>query len=239
MPINFARIKLEPVFTQRCFYLFLALMALLTAIPFLTESLHGRIAGNIVNIFVLLSAIAAVSRSNLAFFISLLLGLLTVGFQATAFARDELHYLPISWMFAASFYTLAISYLLRYVLRPTVMDLDKLYGGAAVYLMLVVLWGYLYAICQHFFPGSFAFGGNARDALPMADLLYYSFTVLTSTGFGDIVPVLPSARSLTMLQQAVGVLYVAILISRLAGVYAMHHDRPSMTVSRKSKARDT
>jgi hypothetical protein len=227
MPINFARIKLEPVFKQRCFYLFLALVALLTAVPFLTETRNGRFAGNVVNIFVLLAATAAVSRSNLAFFISIVLGVLTLVFQALAFSRDETHYLLISWMLAATFYALTISYLLRYVLRPTIMDIDKLYGGAAVYLMLVVLWGYFYAIGQHFFPGSFALGGNARDALPMGDLLYYSFTVLTSTGFGDIVPVLPPVRSLTMLQQAVGVLYVAILISRLAGVYAMHHDRHS------------
>jgi Na+/citrate or Na+/malate symporter len=43
--------------------------------------------------------------------------------------------------------------------------------------------------------------------------------LLTTAGFGDIVPVLPVARGLTMLKQVVGVLYVAILIARLSKMY--------------------
>ena len=136
-----------------------------------------------------------------------------------AFASDEPRYLPIAWMFAAAFYAVTVCYLLQYVFRPTILDIDKLYGCAAVYLMLAVLWAYLYAIAQHFSPGAFTVGGTARD-LSIADLFHYSFTVQTTTGFGDIVPVLAAARSLTMLQQVVGVLYIAILIARLAGVYS-------------------
>ena len=51
------------------------------------------------------------------------------------------------------------------------------------------------------------------------DLVYYSLTTLTSTGYGEITPVSPSARALAMLQQVVGVLFVAILISRLTNLY--------------------
>jgi hypothetical protein len=187
------------------------------------ESRNGRIVANIVSTFVLLASTAAVSRSNLVFLISLLIGLLTVGFQVLAFAWDESRYLPISWMFAASFYSVTVSYLLRYVLRPSILDIDKLYGAAAVYLMLIVLWAYLYGITQHFFPGAFAAGGNVR-ALSNGDLLHYSVSVQTTTGFGDILPVLALARSLTMLQQVIGVLYIAILIARLAGVYSVDRD---------------
>jgi hypothetical protein len=225
MAIDFARIKLETIFTHRCFYLFVALLLLIAAAPFLTDNRNGRIAGNIVNIFVLLAGTAAVSRSNVAFLISCLIGLLTVGFQVLAFALDELRYLPISWMFAAGFYVVTVCYLLRYVLSPSVLDIDKLYGCAAVYLMLGVLWAYLYAIAQHFFPGANAAGGNAVDPRSTADLLYYSFSVQTTTGFGDIVPVLAPARSLTMLQEAIGVLYISILIARLAGIYSHERDQ--------------
>jgi len=127
-------------------------------------------------------------------------------------------------MLSAAFYTATACYLLRYVFLPSILDIDKLYGCAAVYLLLAVLWTYLYAIAQHFFPGAFAAGGNARDALSIADLLHYSFAVQTTTGFGDIVPVLASARSLTMEQEAIGVLYIAILVARFAGVYTQ--ERP-------------
>jgi hypothetical protein len=52
-----------------------------------------------------------------------------------------------------------------------------------------------------------------------ADLVYFSFTVLTSTGFGDIVPVLRYARGLCVFEQLTGALFLAILIARLAGIY--------------------
>ena len=42
-------------------------------------------------------------------------------------------------------------------------------------------------------------------------------TTLSTTGFGDIVPVTSAARSAVILEQFVGVLYVALVISRLAG----------------------
>jgi hypothetical protein len=53
----------------------------------------------------------------------------------------------------------------------------------------------------------------------ISEILYFSFTVLTTTGFGDIVAVHPIARMLCVLEQVVGVLFIAILIARLAGTY--------------------
>ncbi|HEV8500735.1 MAG TPA: potassium channel family protein, partial [Casimicrobiaceae bacterium] len=52
-----------------------------------------------------------------------------------------------------------------------------------------------------------------------ADALYFSLTVLTSTGFGDIAPLTRQARGVCMVEQITGALFVAILIARLAGVY--------------------
>jgi hypothetical protein len=43
--------------------------------------------------------------------------------------------------------------------------------------------------------------------------------VLTSTGFGDIVPRAPIAQSLTVAEEIIGILFVAILVARLAGIY--------------------
>ena len=66
--------------------------------------------------------------------------------------------------------------------------------------------------------GMFAFGGAVASPL-FGDLLYFSFTTLTSTGFGDAVPLLRYVRGLCVLEQLVGALFLAILIARLAGVY--------------------
>jgi hypothetical protein len=218
MALEIARTALGRVFFQRCFYLFAALLILVTVIPFLEVAQRGRIAVNLVNLFVVVAAVAAVGRTPLSFLIALLLAAPTAGFQLLGLASGEAEQLALSWSFAAALYAVTIAYLLRYVLRRDVMTADKLWGAGAAFMMIGVLWAYLYGIVQHLYPGSFAAGG-AVAPLSLVDLLYFSFTVLTSTGFGDIAPATPQARAVCVLQQIVGILFVAILIARLAGVY--------------------
>ena len=154
-----------------------------------------------------------------------MLALPTVAFQLLGIGTGEPRYLTLSWIFGGAFYFAAIVYLLRYVFSREAISVDKLYGAAALYLMLAVLWAYLYGIAQHYFPGSFTAGGGAVGAVAGPDLIYFSFTVLTTTGFGDITAVLPLARTLVTLEQVTGTLFVAILIARLAGVYPEQRGR--------------
>jgi len=216
MTITFARIQKTRALAQRCAYLFLALLLLLVTLPLLIESEQGRIVANLINLAILLAAVAAVGRTKLSFVTAVLLALPVVGFQVLGIVWAEPHYLMLSWAFGSCFYFTTLSLLLRYVLLPSVMNTDKLYGAAAAYLMLGIMWAYFYGIIQYFYPGAFT---PAGAPLNLFDLLYFSFAVLTTAGFGDIVPVLPAARGLTMLEQVVGVLYVAILIARLSSMY--------------------
>lgn len=218
MAIDRARTALGQVFFQRCFYLFFAVLALVMAVLLLESTPRARILLNAGNLLVVVAAVAAVGRTQLSFVIALLLAAPTLLFQVLAIDEGDSRFLLHSWAFGAALYAATIGYLLRYVFQRQVMTADKLYGAAAAYLMLGVLWGYLYAIANHLQPGSFAFGG-AVISPPLSDLLYFSFTVLTSTGFGDAVPVLRYARGLCVLEQLVGALFLAILIARLAGVY--------------------
>jgi len=216
MPITFVRIRRARVLTQRCTYLFFALLLLLVTLPLLIESAQGRIVANLINLSILLAAVAAVGRTKLSFAIAVLLALPVIGFQVLGIVWTEPLYLVLSWAFGSCFYFMTLALLLRYVLFPDVMNTDKLYGAAAAYLMIGIMWAYFYGIVQYFYPGAFT---PAGAPLTLFDLIYFSFTVLTTTGFGDIVPALPVTRGLTMLEQVVGVLYVAILIARLSSMY--------------------
>ena len=84
--------------------------------------------------------------------------------------------------------------------------------------MIGVLWSFLFTLIDFHYPGSFAVGGQ-KAPLPLIDSLYFSFTVLTSTGRGDIVPLSRQARAICVVEQVLGGLFLAILIARLAGVY--------------------
>ena len=218
MTIGRARTTLAQVFYQRCFYLFVAMLALIMAMLLLEPTPRGRIMLNGGNLLVVIAAVAAIGRTQLSFVTALLLATPALLFQLLAIDGSDSQFLLHSWTFGAALYAATIGFLLRYVFQHDVMTADKLYGAAAAYLMLGALWAYLYAIANHVQPGSFAFGG-AVVSPPIGDLVYFSFTVLTSTGFGDAVPVQRYARGLCVLEQLVGGLFLAILIARLAGVY--------------------
>jgi hypothetical protein len=99
-----------------------------------------------------------------------------------------------------------------------VLTSDRLWGAAAAYLMIGVLWSIFYTIIDRFGEPAFAIRG-ASGVMDLNDLLYFSFGTLTTSGFGDIVPVTRVARTAAMVEGIVGQLFMAILIARLVGVY--------------------
>jgi hypothetical protein len=227
MAIVTVRDTLARVFFQRCFWLFSVLLALIGAVSFVPATDHGRLFVNAINMFLLIATVAAVGRTVLSFVIALLLAVPAVLFQYFGLWRDSDIDLTWSWIFCATLYLISVVYLMRYVFQPRVMTQDKLFGAAAAYLLIGVFWAYLYAIIGFFYPQSYMIVGQPGQVV-YADALYLSITVLTSTGFGDVVPITRQARGICMIEQITGALFVAILIARLAGVYpprASYDDR--------------
>lgn len=218
MAIHRARHALRRVFFQRCFYLFFVLLTFIAVVPFVDPTPSGRIATAVLNALLIIATVAAVGRTVLSFIVALLLAGPALYFHWIGIASDDTMALTMSWALGAALYAATIVYLLIYVFQPEVMTADKLYGAAAAYLMIGALWAHLYALVDHYYPGSFPSTATPTSR-PIVDLLYFSFTVLTSTGFGDIVPLTSQARAVCVIEQLIGALFVAILIARLAGVY--------------------
>jgi Ion channel len=217
--------RLGQILHQRCFFLFLALLALLVAMPFLSETAYGRGLVGLLNLIILVTAVAAVERSGISFVIACLLGLPAVVFQILALQSSLPGYFALAWGFGAAFYVFTVVHLLRYVLRRDQMTADKLYGAVGAYMMVAILWALLYGVLQYFYPGAYALHGTPKT-LDMPELIFFSFTALTTAGFGDITPTLIQSRFLTILEMVTGVMYVAILIARLTGVYPIVDRKP-------------
>src|SRR5262245_14622580 len=117
----------------------------------------------------------------------------------------------------ALFHAFVVICLLRYMLRDEVMTRDELFAAAGLYVLMAFVFAYLYALVEHWQPGAFVINAanNPNGATRWWDLLYFSFTCLTSVGFGEITPANDHARSLVMIQQITGVLYFALVVSRL------------------------
>ncbi|APA85074.1 potassium channel family protein [Paraburkholderia sprentiae WSM5005] len=218
MGIGATRDALPHVFFQRCFWLFAVLLVLIGAVSFVPATDHGRLVLSSVNMLLLIATVAAVGRTTRSFVIGLALAISAVWFQYLGLWHDSDIDLTWSWIFSAALYFMTTAFLLRYVFQPKIMTQDKLFGAAAAFLLIGVLWAYLYPIVGFFYPQSYMIVGQP-GRLVYADALYLSITVLTSTGFGDVTPLTRQARGLCMLEQITGVLFVAILIARLAGVY--------------------
>jgi hypothetical protein len=103
-----------------------------------------------------------------------------------------------------------------------VMTPDEMFAAANLYVLAAFVFGYLFAALEFLVPGSFVINAvNDPDGvLGWWELLYFSFTCLTSVGFGEITPVNDHARSLVMIEQMMGVLYLALVISRLVSMQA-------------------
>jgi hypothetical protein len=96
----------------------------------------------------------------------------------------------------------------------------RICGAMAVYIILGILWGELFVLVYLFDPSSFYFQPSSQfGEPPVSELLYFSFTTLTTLGVGDILPIHPIARSLTTLEALVGQLYPAVLLARLVTLY--------------------
>ncbi|WP_347783682.1 potassium channel family protein [Pseudomonas kurunegalensis] len=102
-------------------------------------------------------------------------------------------------------------------IEPTPLGRITIAGANAVPVDRYLL-GVPYALVDSYHPGSFTLGGQPTPP-DFFDFVYFSFTVLTSTGFGDFAPLGRQARGICTVEQIAGSLFVAILIARLAGVY--------------------
>jgi len=96
---------------------------------------------------------------------------------------------------------------------------DMIYSGAAVFLLLGYLFTPIYNVIETIQPGSFAFNTAPDMPITWQRLIYYSFATLTTTGYGDISAITRSAQSLAIVQSVTGVLYIAILMSRLVSLH--------------------
>ncbi|NKB87841.1 MAG: hypothetical protein GKS06_06435 [Acidobacteria bacterium] len=124
-----------------------------------------------------------------------------------------------------AFYVYATVVICYHVVTEQRVRGDTLIGAVCGYLMLGYTWGIAYATLIESEPLSIRLstGEYATDG----DLFYFSFVTLTTLGYGDIVPVTVKARSLAMLEAITGVLYLAVLVSRLVAMYGKNKSERS------------
>jgi len=112
--------------------------------------------------------------------------------------------------------------LVRFLLRASVVDSEVLCAAAGTYLMFSVALTLMYVLVGMANPNAFAWTVGSGPHPPMDGFtaLYFSLTTQSTLGYGDIVPVSPTARLLVMVQAVGGMFYMTLLVARLVSVYS-------------------
>ena len=126
--------------------------------------------------------------------------------------------LPYSSALEAVLYFYAAGVLIAYMLADHEVTRDELFALGATFTLVAWAFAYSFTVLQAIEPGSFTAAIDPAGQRTWTELLFLSFTTLSSTGLSDVIPVKAFARSVVMLEQLAGVAYIAIVVSRLVGL---------------------
>jgi hypothetical protein len=188
------------------------------AYPFLQNSVVGRAVIGVVQIGVVTIAVWAVRRTPALNWSAAFLGGPAIVFTVLEAISPHTDWIVlVSAGLHAPFYFYVSYAMIRYLFHDDRVTTDELYATGAAF--TVVAWGfaYLYSATQVVVDGAFI-GATSADQRSWFELLYLSFSVLTSVGLSDVVPVAAHARALVMVEMVAGVLYVALVVARLVGL---------------------
>jgi voltage-gated potassium channel len=214
--------------------LLVSLLALLAVGPWLNERLVGLAIWELLFTLVMLSGIHRLSTHPGQALFAVFLALPTMAclwlrqyVPAVGLSQAGLGLLTLFLLYAG------VSVLL-YVFGAETVTLDTLNGAFCVYLLMGLAWGSLYGLIYLQTPGAFRLpegwsptneSGITLD-VPFNLLIYYSFTTLTTVGYGDVLPLAAPSRTAAMLEAVLGHFYLAVLVARLVGLHIAHSQRP-------------
>ncbi len=112
--------------------------------------------------------------------------------------------------------------ILTYVFRSSDITADTIFAAIVAYMFLALAFSRAFVIMQAVSPSSFNLREGANADL---ELLYFSFVTIATLGYGDVVPRLPSAQIMAVLEAVIGQFYVAVLIAWLVSVHAGRRGR--------------
>jgi hypothetical protein len=192
-----------------------------------------------VNMAIWCAGIYAISRRRRMLIFSVICTVTIISSQAALIENSDACWLMLVFHIAVIAFIASLGvFLLIEVFRSTKVTGDTILGSICGYLVLGILFAALYSLSEELYPNSFNMPdhlGSSQDLMtwvrhePGADsldvdeyneslLMYFSFTTLTTLGYGDISPRSNMARALSSLEAVLGQLYLAVLVARLVSV---------------------
>src|SRR5215213_3917863 len=181
----------------------------------------GRALFSVFGVAILGLVVLAVRSSPGLTWVGLLLALPAMVLLLIQAVSGSDHLLPYSSAFEAILYFYAAGALIAYMLADHEITRDELFAVGATFTLVAWGFAYTYTVCQAIEPHSFTAALDPEADRTWMELLFLSFTTLTSTGLSDVTPIKAFARSLVMIEELAGLGYVAMVVSRLVGLLVL------------------
>ena len=226
---SFARFHMHAIQSQqesslaghRFFLLFAFLLATLILFPYAEARHFGSYAFRVVGSFAIVVSVyaAKIHRSLLIFAIVLAIPAL---FERIVLPKVNAHSISIfNIVLTLVFDVVIVVVILRHVLAAEQPTSETIFGALYIYLLVGFTFASVYGMVAAFQPNAFYLDPrtNLHSVPDRFDFIYYSFGTMTSLGAAGITPVSTQARSFSILEAILGVLYLAVLIAGLIGAY--------------------
>jgi len=193
--------------------------------PLMEDTDAGRAVFGTFGIVVLALALWVVNRSPTINWVAWLLAVPSVAFSLLANLGGRAELLPVAYLLESALYFYAAAGLIAYMLGDHRVTLDELLAAGATFTLLAWAFAFAFLVCQAWYPGSFTTDIDPQQPRSWMELLFLSFSLLSSVGLSDIVPVTAPARALAMMEMFGGVMYIAVVVSRLIALTTLRMRR--------------
>lgn len=207
-------------------YLF---VSIITWLPFSDQEPWEEAIQDIVFNLILLSGYFSASvdddlRNGLLKNILGVLGIMAFFFRALEYLNPDPVVQRIDLMTSIAFFGMLSVLLFRYVVRDDdEVTSHRVMGAIVVYILIGLVCSFLYNLVYISNNNTFIFSGHDPSEMSLAYLIYFSFTIQTTVGAGDIIPVDPFSKSIVIFQSMFGMLYPVVIIARLVSLEIEHN----------------
>ena len=183
-------------------------------LPLGREMTFGRIIGFVFYSFLLIAGLRYLTNSR-KFPIILLVAAISLVLLGTGIFSNQIWVSTLTQSFVILYCGILAWIVLVKTFSEGPITIYRIEGSIVVYLLLGLIFAYLQNIV-FLLGGQSAF--NGLKSTDIREFLYFSFTTLTTVGYGDISPAVPASRSIANVESLIGQLYPAILIARLVSM---------------------
>jgi hypothetical protein len=212
---------MRPLTGHKFFLLFLFLLVILVFYPYMQHGGFGYFAFRVFGSIGILVAVYAIRLRRTLLLVALLLAVPAVLERILLREPDAgfLSVLSIALSFVFDVFIVVVIF--RRIFSNDQPNSETIFGALCIYLLIGYAFAGLYGMVVAIQPQAFYLDPRTNlHAIPNRfDFIYYSFATMVSLGAGGITAVSAPARSLTVIEAIIGVLYLAVLIARLMGAY--------------------